>query len=101
MSWRDRAGCLGREWPPYDLPDMSVAERRKVARWYCLECPVVRECARDALDGGDVSVIRAGLWLAPASTRQSRSTRAALGRACRGRPWVRRGVAGTRRCWSR
>ena len=84
MSWRDRAGCLGREWPPYDLPDMSVAERRKVARWYCLECPVIRECARDALDRDDVSVIRAGLWLAPASTHQSRSTRAALAAVAEG-----------------
>ncbi len=78
MSWRDRADCLGREWPPYDLPAMSVAERRKVARWYCLECPVVRECAADALDRGDIGVIRGGLWLSKASTGQSKMTRRAL-----------------------
>lgn len=75
-EWWAYADCNGRTEPDPALPDVAtVAERRRVARWYCLECPVRPECAADALDRGDVSVIRGGLWLAPASTHQSKMTR--------------------------
>lgn len=84
MSWRDRAACAGRTKPADDLPGLSVRQRREVARWYCLECPVVRECAADALDRGDIGVIRGGLWLSPASSRQSKMTRRALAAVAEG-----------------
>lgn len=79
MSWRDRAACAGRTEPPIDLPRMSLNDRRRIARWYCLECPVKRECADDALDRGDVGVIRAGVWCSPHSGGvQTKTTRATL-----------------------
>ncbi len=61
--WRDDAACLGAEVIEPWLPGIRSTDAPELARWYCMGCPVVRECATDALRNRDRGIIRAGLWL--------------------------------------
>lgn len=63
MSWRAAAKCFGQ--PPGDwvLPTRGRMEVEVVARSICEGCPVIAECALDAIDHGDAGVIRAGVCL--------------------------------------
>lgn len=62
QSWRNSAKCVGT-----DLYLWEVAGRApdtvdvSMVIGYCANCPVVRQCANDALLSGDTGVIRAGI----------------------------------------
>lgn len=72
-EWRDRARCRDAE----DLDQFAVENAgaytlcrtvEKCTRWIdrgavCDGCPVIAECARDALEHGDGGVIRGGIPL--------------------------------------
>ena len=78
MSWRDLAMCAGRTSPDPDLQSRPTnVSYAKAAQRYCQGCPVVVECAQDALDHGDHSVVRAGVYLFGANGyRRAASTQA-------------------------
>lgn len=57
-GWRARASCVGTD------PESWVVNtgHATVPSWQaamCLRCPVLADCAADAIDHGDVNVIRA------------------------------------------
>lgn len=69
IHWTDLADCADRTRPTEDLAGVPTADRPAVARWYCSECVVTRECAANALDGRDAGVVRGGVWLQEAGTQ--------------------------------
>lgn len=78
-EWRKRAKCAG--WP-IDLFTMdnetpkartTAAQRQEIASVLCEKCPVIRECARDALHHRDVGIIRAATWLPLSPSYQVRA----------------------------
>lgn len=69
VHWTDLADCAERTNPTFDLAGVPVNERNAVARWYCMGCPVVKECAVDALKYRDTGVVRAGVWLQSAGNQ--------------------------------
>lgn len=90
--WYDRAACSGDDPDRYETP-MSIGTawgrgRREVVREaleagsLCDGCPVIRECARDAVRCDDSGTIRAGIPVPDKSRPSSRHllarTRAAL-----------------------
>lgn len=85
--WHERAKCAGREPTKYEVVVSTVPrvarEQDEYARNLCAGCPVVLDCALDALDYGDVGVIRAGLILRHTSggVKQDRLTRQKLNHA--------------------
>lgn len=74
FEWRSRAQCLGHEVSTYDLSDLKgwLADRgmdprmkaSEVAALLCRSCPVIRECAADALCDRPRprGVVRGGVW---------------------------------------
>ena len=67
MGWRDRAACAGTWYPeawwlskPGDKTENSFDDNQ-AARRVCRRCPVVSECARDALAMRADGVIRAAV----------------------------------------
>ncbi|PVY32999.1 transcription factor WhiB [Williamsia muralis] len=57
-GWRDRAACVGTDPESWVVPTGYAT----VPSWQaamCLRCPVLADCAADAIDHGDVNVIRA------------------------------------------
>lgn len=85
--WHERAKCAGREPTKYEVVVSKIPrvirEQDEYARNLCAGCPVVLDCALDALDYGDVGVIRAGLILRHSSggLKQDRLTRQKLNHA--------------------
>lgn len=78
-AWRKRAKCAG--WP-IELFTMdneppgaqtTALQRQQIASSLCENCPVIRECARDALQHRDVGIIRAGTWLPLSPTYEVRA----------------------------
>ena len=63
--WRDRAKCRGRNPRYWDLAGRTHLDAETAARTICRGCPVIAECALDAIDHGDAGVIRAGVCLWP------------------------------------
>lgn len=63
-SWITRAKCRGADPELFDLSARAYAEHREeVAQALCSGCPVIRECAMDAMDPLAVGTVRAGLWI--------------------------------------
>lgn len=67
--WLGDAQCAGMDTDEFEYPEhirgLTTTEM-KSRRWHraanlCLGCPVIRECAADALDQHDASIIRAGV----------------------------------------
>ena len=72
MSWLTKALCAG--LPPHDF-DLAASHKHasregknEIARRLCDGCPVIGECADDALEHRDFGVVRAGVWLEPGSS---------------------------------
>lgn len=68
-DWIERGKCttmqVTRDNDPFDLGG-HVTRRRQRALAACAGCPVMRECAQDALHSRrDNGVVRAGTWLPP------------------------------------
>ena len=62
-EWITRAKCAGDDPQRYELGTGSVDVRQQIARGLCRGCPVLRECALDALDHLAVGTVRAGVWI--------------------------------------
>lgn len=75
LHWTDLADCADRENPTADLEGVPSVDRPAVARWYCMECSVTRECAASALDNRDTGVVRGGVWLQEAGTQTNLARR--------------------------
>lgn len=69
IHWTDLADCADRTRPTEDLDGVPSNDRPAVARWYCSECLVTRECAANALGTRDTGVVRGGVWLQDAGTQ--------------------------------
>lgn len=82
--WHERAKCAGMEPTRYEVVVSKIPkvirQQDEYARNICAGCPVMLDCALDALDYGDVGVIRAGLVLRHTSggLKQDRLTRQKL-----------------------
>lgn len=63
QQWRNHAKCVGSPLEIWDYQgnrhprDIDVSE----CLTFCQSCPVVRQCARDAVEAMDTGVIRAGV----------------------------------------
>ena len=83
VAWTAHAKCV--DMPPhlFDAEALAYAhypdDRAAAAIALCAGCPVIRECAADAMDPLAVGVVRAGLLLGPNHTgAPGRETRARL-----------------------
>lgn len=65
MMWRDRAACLDypAEWWVIEPRGEAGTQLNRKAAAICLTCPVRWDCWVDAVDQGDIGVIRAGARL--------------------------------------
>lgn len=78
MHWRLRALCRGRDPEDYDLTfskDLGEDETRDSrARALCEGCPVMVECAAEALEPLAVGTVRAGVWIPDWGRTRRRTT---------------------------
>lgn len=66
MTWTERAACAGHEgdwWTTAGPRQVQQRELNARAVSICRSCPVQQECLDDAIDRGDVGVIRGGVAL--------------------------------------
>lgn len=64
LMWCDRAKCAGWDVNLFDLDDRKYRDQRAgIAGRLCQGCPVMAECAQDALDFVDRGIVRAGVWI--------------------------------------
>lgn len=63
QSWRKGAKCVGSDLSLWDVVGSQSPAAVDVSKviGYCADCPVVRQCASDALLSFDTGVIRAGI----------------------------------------
>lgn len=64
-TWLDDAQCAGDRPERYATSNLDPLRRNQEARRLCVGCPVLAECARDALDTGATDVVRGGIPLPP------------------------------------
>ena len=64
-GWRSRAQCIDRDPDEYDLEGGTPRgePRQPIARDLCEGCPVIRECAGEALEPLALGTVRAGVWI--------------------------------------
>ena len=72
IEWLERAQCRGRDPELYSLDSKLYRDidRQARARWLCRGCPVMQQCAADALEPLAYGTVRAGVWL-PIATSTS------------------------------
>lgn len=75
-GWRDRAACQGRDLSEATLEHVSTHGRTAIAREYCYGCPVIAECAADAVECRDSGIVRAGVWIAQNTSGAAKARRA-------------------------
>lgn len=75
-EWTRQAMCAGRDPRAYEL-DGFTGDRVAYARGACAGCPVMVECAADALEPLAVGTVRAGVWI-PADHNKTRAVRRQL-----------------------
>lgn len=65
LGWRADAQCLGRDPREYELEggEYTGTDRQTIARERCDGCPVMRECAAEALEPLARGTVRAGVWI--------------------------------------
>lgn len=73
-GWRDRAACAGTDPELWVVPNGHTTVPSHLAA-VCLRCPVIADCAVDAIEHGDQGVIRAATVL----VRKRETTRGKLG----------------------
>lgn len=97
-AWMDRALCAGRnprlyETDGYRNNRVMKSDRVERARNLCAGCPVVQECAADALEPLAVATIRAGVWIdAVVLGRNRKAVKAQLQAVALGVPVVAHGA---------
>lgn len=66
-TWHEQAKCAGDELAKYSLDEapyfVEPHHRAEAAAALCAGCPVMEDCAADALLHHDRGVVRAGEWL--------------------------------------
>lgn len=93
-AWLDRALCNSRDPRLYETDGWKLgrvrrAEREERATELCFGCPVVQECAADAIEPLAVATIRAGVWIdATVLGRDRREVKARLQAVALGVPVV-------------
>lgn len=89
MMWQERAKCWGDDPERFTLDDgpheVPPRYRAGVARDLCDGCPVIRECAADALRYRVTSTVRAGVWCGSANHSMKTSAKAAMKEIADGR----------------
>lgn len=93
-GWITRAQCRDMDWDDFDIPrkmngdtqEQSLRRRWAYAGELCRGCPVVDECARDALEQRDAEIIRAGVPIPQSGNSSWRRARAALDLIAHGVP---------------
>lgn len=83
-EWTRQALCLGRDPGMYELEEFR-GDREKYARGACVGCPVIGECAADALDPLAVGTVRAGVWISEQSSMRRAARRQLIDAAARAR----------------
>lgn len=75
-EWPLKAKCRGTTPGIYALDEDPYRchphYRRIVAQWLCHGCPVIKECATDALRHNDRGLVRAGVWLRTGDPKANR-----------------------------
>lgn len=90
-DWITRAQCCDMDPndfdPPHHINDNDIERRWDYAAGLCSGCPVIAECARDALEQHDGEIIRAGVPLPqPRGNASYKRAAAALRLIARGTP---------------
>lgn len=67
-EWLDSAKCLGTNPKLYETDSeevrrLAIRTKEDMARKLCEGCPVMEECAAEALEPLALSTVRAGLWI--------------------------------------
>lgn len=72
VEWLERAQCRGRDPELYSLDSKMYRDidRQARARWLCRGCPVMQQCAADALEPLAYGTVRAGVWIPIATSNQ-------------------------------
>ena len=86
MHWLHRAQCLGTDPEAFDLTSSKTltetygedATRDQVAELLCEGCPVMAECAAEALIPLAVGAVRAGVWIPQVKASKPRARARAL-----------------------
>ena len=77
-DWHELAECARHRCNP-SLEGTPPKKLQRVARSYCAGCPVMAECAAEALQNTDTGVVRGGMFIPQGNGRYHRpSTVAAL-----------------------
>lgn len=96
-AWLDKAMCYGRnprlyETDGYRNSRVLKSDRAERARNLCAGCPVIRECAAEAIEPIAVATIRAGVWIdATVLGRDRKAVKAQLQAVALGRSVVSHG----------
>lgn len=86
MQWIHRAQCLGTDPEAFDLTSSKELTERygeeltrdQVAELLCAGCPVMAECAAEALLPLAVGTVRAGVWIPQVKASKPRARARAL-----------------------
>lgn len=85
-AWLKDAQCLEMNWDDFDIPpavrgdtpEQGLRRKWAYAGELCQGCPVITECALDALDQEDTEIIRAGVPLPMKGNTSYRRAQTAL-----------------------
>lgn len=77
MGWQENAKCRGRP-ELWDADRIPKTDRPRKAWGLCTGCPVLLDCARDAVTEQAVAVIRAGIMLPQAEWAAKRNLLAVI-----------------------
>lgn len=70
-EWHERAECAKHKCDP-SLTGTPPGRLKRVAASYCAGCPVMAECAAEALRNTDTGVVRAGMFIDNSNGRYHR-----------------------------
>lgn len=76
--WRDKAACSDTPLDWWATPRRFKLDDVAAAVTTCMDCPVIRECAAEAIETDDIAVIRAGVPIPDARRVDRRNATRAL-----------------------
>lgn len=67
-GWQQQAKCVGKDPRAWDLLELRGGDSWDTrAREVCRGCPVIKDCAADALEPLCIGTVRAGVWIPAAA----------------------------------
>lgn len=67
-NWQQQAKCVGKDPRAWDLLELRGGDSWDArAREVCRGCPVIKDCAADALEPLCIGTVRAGVWIPAAA----------------------------------